>query len=85
MPRRLTIDEYHRLVEAGIVGPVELLDGRLVVGAFDLVFSDAQIAAARKVGVDLCASDAIDELAGSLDERSYPPGYLEREREGWRE
>jgi AbrB family looped-hinge helix DNA binding protein len=27
--------------------------------------------------------DLIDEFAGSLDSRVYPPDYLEKEREGW--
>jgi hypothetical protein len=31
------------------------------------------------------AADAIVELGGTLDHRSYPPGYLADEREGWRE
>ena len=83
--RRLTSDEYHRLVEAGIVGPVELLDGRVVIGAFELAFSDAQIAAAADVDVDLRPADAIGALGGTLDRRAYPPGYLKRERGGWRE
>jgi hypothetical protein len=83
--RRLTTDEYHRLVEAGIVGPVEVLDNRVVIDVFDLHFSDAQIAAALRVGVDLRAADPLDALAGTLDQHSYPPGDLQREREGWRE
>jgi hypothetical protein len=85
LARRLTVDEFHRLVEAGIVGPVKLFDGRIVIGTFDLAFSDAQIAAALRVGVDLSAAHAIEEFGGTLDQHSYPPGYLEREREGWRE
>lgn len=85
MLRKLTLAEYNRLVDAEILGPVELRDGRVVIGAFDLAFSDAQIAAAHQVGVDLRASDPIDGLRGTLDQRSYPPGYLQREREGWRE
>ena len=85
MLRRLTSEEYRRLVEARILGPVELLDGRVVIGAFDLAFSDAQVAAALKVGIDLRAADTVDALGGSLDQHSYPPGYLQRGREGWRE
>ena len=85
MGRKLTSDEYHRLVDAGIVGSVELLDGRVVIGAFDLAFSDAQIAAALDVGVDLRPVDAVAAPGGTLDQRAYPPGYLKREREGWRE
>ena len=83
--RRLTLDDYHRLVEAGILGRLELLDGRVVIGAFELAFSDAQIAAALDVGVDLRPADAIAELSGTLDRRAYPAGYLDREREDWRE
>jgi hypothetical protein len=83
--RRLTSDEYHRLVEAGIVGPVELLDGRVVMGAFDLASSDVQIAAASDVGVDLRPADAIAALGGTLDRRAYPSAYLKSERESWRE
>jgi hypothetical protein len=83
--RKLTSDEYRRLVEAGIVGPVELLDGRVVIGAFELAFSDAQIAAASDVDVDVGPADAIAAVGGTLDRRAYPSGYLKREREGWRE
>ena len=76
---------YQGQVEAGIVGPVELLDGRVVIGGFDLAFSAPQITAAADVGVDLCPADAIAALGGTLDRRAYPSGYLKREREGWRE
>jgi hypothetical protein len=65
--------------------PVELLDGRVVIGAFELAFSDAQITTALDAGVDLCAADAIAELGRALDRRAFPPGYLRLEREGWRE
>jgi hypothetical protein len=50
----LTVDTYFRLVEAGIVGEkVELIEGRLVFGDFELAFSPAQRAAAKKIGIEL--------------------------------
>jgi hypothetical protein len=50
----INVDTYFRLVEAGIVGEkIELIEGRLVFGDFELAFSPAQRAAAAELGIDL--------------------------------
>jgi hypothetical protein len=83
--RGLTSDEYHRLVEAAIVGPRRAARQSGRHRWLQLGFSDAQITAAADVGVDLRPADAIAALGRTLDRRAYPSGYLKREREGWRE
>jgi hypothetical protein len=49
--QRITADEYWRLVEAGIVDKVELIDGVVVMGAYALHFSPEQAAAAARIGI----------------------------------
>ena len=50
----LNVETYFRLVEAGIIGEkIELIDGRLVFGDFELAFSAAQRAAAAELGIEL--------------------------------
>jgi hypothetical protein len=50
----IDVDTYFRLVEAGIVGEkIELIEGRLVFGDFELAFSPAQRAAAAALGIEL--------------------------------
>jgi hypothetical protein len=43
---------------------------------------DELLAEAKRIEAS-SANAALEEFAGSLDEDSYPPGYLERERRGW--
>ena len=54
----MTLDEYHALVEHGILGKVELLNGTVWCGNHRLAFSAEQIAAAAELGVDLRAAAA---------------------------
>jgi hypothetical protein len=50
----MTVDTYFRLVEAGILGEkVELIEGRIMFGDFELAFSPAQRAAAAAIGIEL--------------------------------
>jgi hypothetical protein len=59
---RITVDEYMRLGEAGIVGhKVELIDGRIVFGRFELAFSPAQRAAAAELGIELPENEPAPE------------------------
>jgi hypothetical protein len=50
---RLTPEEYRRLVEAGVLGKVELLDGVVYMSKYELAFSAAQVRDAATVGVTL--------------------------------
>jgi hypothetical protein len=50
---RLTSEQWHTLTEAGVVGTVELIEGRPVIGRHKLAFTAEQAAAALEVGVDL--------------------------------
>jgi hypothetical protein len=49
----MTTDEYHALVRAGVLANVELIDGRVVMGEYELIFSPAQAAAAAELGVSV--------------------------------
>jgi hypothetical protein len=52
--RRMTVEEYRRLSEIGVLGEkVELIEGRIVFGRFPFVFSAEAVAAARGAGVEL--------------------------------
>jgi hypothetical protein len=52
--RLINVDTYVRLVDAGIIGEkIELIEGRLVFGDFELAFSPAQRAAAAEHGIEL--------------------------------
>jgi AbrB family looped-hinge helix DNA binding protein len=45
---------------------------------------DVRISSAGRGRIELVKSDElIDEFAGSLDETTYPFGYLENVRRGW--
>ena len=45
--RQITVEEYWRLGELGVLGEkIELLDGWIVYGAYPVAFSDEAIAAA---------------------------------------
>lgn len=59
----LTAEQYDRLVEAGIVAGVEMIDGRIYMGEWELVFSPAQARAAAALGVRVfSAVDAVLEV-----------------------
>jgi hypothetical protein len=49
----VNVDSYHRLIEAGIIGTVELIEGRLMIGNFELELSPAQLNAAWRLGIEL--------------------------------
>ena len=50
----IDVETYYRLADAGIVGDkVELIEGRLVFGDFELAFSPAQRQAAAQLGIEL--------------------------------
>ena len=52
--RPLTVEEYERLVELGVLGEqVELVAGRITFGRYPFAFSDAAVAAARAAGIEL--------------------------------
>jgi AbrB family looped-hinge helix DNA binding protein len=45
---------------------------------------DVQIASTGPGRIELVKSaELVDEFAGSLDDRAYPPGYLDDLRAGW--
>jgi acetamidase/formamidase len=48
-----SLDQYHLLVARGIIAPVELADGRVMMGDYELAFSSRQVAAAAELGVYL--------------------------------
>lgn len=48
---RLTLEDYHRLVEIGIIDKVELVEGRLMMGRFEIGLTDEQRTAARDAGI----------------------------------
>ncbi len=51
---RMTADEYRRLSDAGILDEkVELIDGRMMFGRWELAWSPAQRAAAAELGIVL--------------------------------
>jgi hypothetical protein len=69
----VTADEFQTLVEAGVLGPVELLDGRVVMSArYEVVFSPEQALDAAKVGVRVpsCADEAREDAAACGAPRS---------------
>ncbi len=70
----MKLDEYHSLVSHGVLGPVEYLNGHVVVGAYDLVFSPAQAAAARELGIDV--PDCADAVLGDSALRAEVAGRL---------
>lgn len=56
--RAITVEEYHRLGEIGVLGEkVELIDGRIVFGRCPWVWSDEQLAVARAAGIELVDDD----------------------------
>jgi hypothetical protein len=73
----VTLEEYHALIENGILGHTELLDGRLLMGegAYEVAFSPQQMRAAHKIGlsprsyIDVVLDDAeaLAELRRRLD------------------
>ena len=61
-PGLLTPDEYRILGTAGILSTVELINGRVVMGEYEIVFSPSQTAAAERLGVRVRSSiDAVIE------------------------
>lgn len=58
---RITIGEYHRLIESGVLeGPVELLEGVIELSGEPLVHSPAQTRAAAALGIRVhSAVDAV--------------------------
>jgi hypothetical protein len=66
----MTTDQYRRLYEAGVIGPIELLDGVIVCGPrFALALSAEQRAAAAAAGV---------ELSGGEEFNGGPPAHAEQ-------
>lgn len=66
---KVSVEEYHRLVEAGVLGPVELLEGRVMMGGHALVFSPAQVRAAKRLGVTVasCVDAVLADPASRAD------------------
>ena len=58
--RRVTPEDYRKLVEAGVVDKIELLNETVFIGRHPMVFSPAQAAAAARLGVKVpTAVDAV--------------------------
>ena len=56
----MTPEDYRKLVEAGVVDKIELLNETVFVGRHPMVFSPAQVAAAARLGVQVpTAVDAV--------------------------
>lgn len=56
--RRMTVEEYHRLGELGVLGDkIELIDGQVICGDYPFVFSAEAVAAARAAGIELADAD----------------------------
>lgn len=65
---RLTIEQYQALVAAGILGPIELIDGVLVLAGCPFALPAAQRQAAADAGIDLDDEpDAVGEGTGSIE------------------
>ena len=65
----MDVEDYHKLVEAAVIDKVELIDGRLVMGEYDLVLSPKQASVARQLGVSVrTCVDAVMEDPDSLAE-----------------
>jgi hypothetical protein len=78
--RPLTVAEYHRLVDAGIVDTVELMHGRIVMGRYRLVLSPEQARDARRLGVS--AYSAVDAVLDDDEARAEVAVRLARRRAG---
>jgi hypothetical protein len=61
----MTSDDYYALIEGGIIGKVELLDGAILTnGRWEMVFSPEQARAAAALGVRVrCCVDTVLEDA----------------------
>ena len=65
----MDVEHYRKLVEAAVIDKVELIDGRLVMGEYDLVLSPEQASVARRLGVPVrTCVDAVLEDPDSLIE-----------------
>jgi hypothetical protein len=49
----VTLEEYQRLVAAGVIDKVEFIDGEVRMGDHRLEFAASQVKAAAQLGVDL--------------------------------
>lgn len=65
---RISPQDWQKLVEAGIVDRVEMIEGRALMGRYPVVFSPAQTAAARELGVEV--PSAVDAVLGDPDARA---------------
>jgi hypothetical protein len=75
---RLTLAEYHRVVDAGIVDHPELHDGELVMGRYRLVLSAEQARDARRLGVRVYS--AVDAVLDDDEARAEVAARLARRR-----
>jgi hypothetical protein len=71
-------EDYRKLVDAGIVDRVEMLEGRVVMGAYPLIFSPAQTATARRLGVSV--PSAVDAVLQDPDARAELMARLAAEK-----
>jgi hypothetical protein len=66
--RRMTVEEYQRLEEIGVLGEqVELIEGQILFGRYPFMFSGEAVAAAREAGIELAAATR------TTPSRSKPP------------
>jgi len=76
--RPLTVAEYHRLVDGGVVDHPELLEGLIVMGRYRLVLSPEQARDARRLGVT--AYSAVDAVLDDDEARAEVAVRLARRR-----
>lgn len=70
-PRRFTVDEYHRMAELGILpdGPMELIDGRVLIGGRPWRFSTEDYYRLAEAGI-LSEDDRVELIEGEIIEMS---------------
>lgn len=52
----MTVEHYDRLVDAGVIDKVELIDGIVRMGHHRLAFAPSQVAAAARLGIHVPSS-----------------------------
>ena len=78
----VTAEEYDRLVAAGIVDRIELIEGRIVVGHWPLAFPPDETRAAARLGIRVrsCVDAVLDdevsrrEIAARIHDDAGEPG-----------
>lgn len=66
----MTSDDYYTLIEGGVLGKVELLDGQVLTnGRWEMVFDPEQARAAAALGVRVrcCVDAALEDEAARAE------------------